>query len=81
MKLKLKGHQFDTIEEIQAKSQRVYDTVAEKDFQEVFQNWRRQWDWCLHAGGNYFRGDGGFMVSFMIFTESVQSIFDTTMNV
>jgi hypothetical protein len=26
MKLKLKGHQFDTIEEIQAESQRVLDT-------------------------------------------------------
>jgi hypothetical protein len=26
MKLKLKGHQFDTIEEIQAESQRMLDT-------------------------------------------------------
>ena len=59
MKLKQKGRWFDTIEEIQAKMQRVLDTVIEKDFQEVFKKWRRRWDQCLHAGGNYFEGDGG----------------------
>jgi hypothetical protein len=37
MKLKLKGCWFDTTEEIQAESQRVLDTLTEKDFQEAFQ--------------------------------------------
>jgi hypothetical protein len=59
LKLKLKGHRFDTTEEIQAKSQRVLDTLTEKDFQEMFQKRRRWWDRCLHMGGNYFEGDGG----------------------
>jgi hypothetical protein len=59
MKLKLKGRLFDTIEEILIESQRVLDTVTEKYFQEAFQNRRRRWDRCLHAGGNYFEGDGG----------------------
>jgi hypothetical protein len=45
MKLKLKGRRFDNIEEIQ-------------DFQEAFQKWK-PCDRCLHAGGNYFEGDGG----------------------
>jgi hypothetical protein len=49
MKLKLKGRWFDTIEEIQAESQRVLD----------FQKWNRWWDRCLHAGGNFFKADGG----------------------
>jgi hypothetical protein len=31
MKLKLKGRRFDTIEGIQAESQRVLDSVTEKD--------------------------------------------------
>jgi transposase len=53
MKLKLKGRRFDTIEEIQVESQRVHDTLTEKDFQEAFQKLRRRWDRCLHAGGNY----------------------------
>jgi hypothetical protein len=50
-KLKLKGRRFDTIEEIQAESQRVLDTLTEKDSQEAFQKWRRGWDWCLQVGG------------------------------
>jgi hypothetical protein len=37
MKLKLKGHQCDTNEAIQAESQRVLDTLTEQDFQEAFQ--------------------------------------------
>ena len=59
MKLKLKGRRFDTITEIQAKTQKVLNTLTEKDFQEAFQKWRRWWDRCLHSGGNYFEGDGG----------------------
>jgi hypothetical protein len=58
MKLKLKGGQFATVQENQAKSQRVLDTLTEKDFQEAFQKWRRLWDQCLHAGRNYFEGVG-----------------------
>jgi len=59
MKFKLKGRWFDTIEDIQAETQKVLDTLTEKNFQDAFQKWRRRWDWCLHAGGNYFEGDGG----------------------
>jgi hypothetical protein len=59
LKLKLKGRRFDTIEEIQAESQRVLDTLTDKDFQDAFQKWRRRWDRCLNAGRNYFEGDGG----------------------
>jgi len=36
MKLKPKGRRFDTIEEIQAESLRVHDTLTKKDFQEAF---------------------------------------------
>jgi hypothetical protein len=59
VKLRLKGRLFDTTEEIQAESQRVVDTLTVKDFQKTFQKWRRRWDRCLHAGGNYFENDGG----------------------
>jgi hypothetical protein len=59
MKLKLKGRRFDTIEDIQAESQKVLDTVTEKDFQEAFQKWRRRLDRCLLVGGNYFEGNSG----------------------
>jgi hypothetical protein len=59
MKLKLQGRWFDTIQEIQAESQRALNTLTAKDLQEAFQKWRRRWDQCLHAEGNYFEGDGG----------------------
>jgi dipeptidase len=59
MKLKLKGRRFDTVEEIQAESQRLLDTLTEKDFQEAFEKWRRLWNRYLHAGANYFKSDGG----------------------
>jgi len=59
MKLKRKGRRFDTITENQAETQKVLDTLTEKDFQEAFQKRRRRWDRCLHSGGNYFEGDGG----------------------
>jgi hypothetical protein len=58
MILKLRGRRFVTIEEIQAESQRVLDTLTEKNFQEAFQKLRRRWNRCLHAGGNYFEGVG-----------------------
>jgi hypothetical protein len=53
--LKLTGRLF---EEIQTESQRMLDTLTEKDFQEAFKKWRREWDRCLHAGRSYFEGDG-----------------------
>jgi len=59
MKLNLKGRRFDTTEEMQAESQRVLDTLIEKNFQEAFQKWRRRWDLSLHAGGKYLEGEGG----------------------
>jgi hypothetical protein len=59
MKLKLKGRRFDTNEIIQAESQRMLDILTENKSQEMFQKWRRWWDWCLHAGGNYMENDGG----------------------
>jgi hypothetical protein len=37
IKLKLKGRRFDTVEEFQAESHRVLDTLTEKDFQEALQ--------------------------------------------
>jgi hypothetical protein len=58
-KLKLKGPRFDTTEMIQAKSMRVLEALTEKEIQDAFQKWRRWWDRCLNAGGNYFKGDGG----------------------
>jgi hypothetical protein len=74
---KLKARRFDNVEEIQAESQRMLDTLTEKDFQEAFEKWRKRWDRCLYALPWGWRRPIGLMVRFMIFTTSVQNIWDT----
>jgi len=57
--MKLKGWRFQMLEEIQAKSQAVLNTLQENDFQERFKNWQRCWDCCQASEGDYFEGDAG----------------------
>ena len=57
--MKLKGRRFQTMEEIQAQSQAVLNTLRENDFQECFKNWQRRWDRCQASEGGYFEGDAG----------------------
>jgi len=59
MKLWLKGQHFVSIEEIQAESQQVLNTLMLADFSECFQKWQNRWDSCIQAQGNYFEGDSG----------------------
>jgi hypothetical protein len=59
LKLRMKGGRFDTIEEIQEKSQRVLDTIPKRDFRGCFQAWQKRWDRCIRAQGEYYEGSGG----------------------
>ena len=59
MKLRLKGQRFASIEEIQAKSQQVLNTLTPADFSDCFQKWQNRSDRCTQAQGDYFEGDGG----------------------
>ena len=59
LKMKLKGRRFQTMEEIQAESQTVLNTLRENDFQECFKNWQRRWDSCQASEWDYFEGDAG----------------------
>ena len=58
-KFQLKGRHFVSIEEIQAKSQQVLNTLTVADFNECFQKWQNNWDRCIQAQGDYLEGDGG----------------------
>jgi len=57
--MKLKGRSFHRLEEIQADSQAVMNTLRVNDFQECFENWQRRWDSCQASEGDYFEGDAG----------------------
>ena len=59
MKLRLKGQHFVSIEEIQAESQQVLNTLTPEDFSECFQKWQNHRDRCIQAQGDYFEGDCG----------------------
>jgi len=84
MKLKLKGRRFDTITEIQAETQKVLNTLTEKDFQEAFQKMEETVGPVSTFGRELLRGwrrPIGLMVSFMIFTASVWKRLDQPMYV
>jgi len=57
--MKLKGRRFQTLEEIQAESQTVLNTLGENDFQECFKNWQHHWNRCQASEGDYFEGEDG----------------------
>jgi len=54
MKLRLKGRRFTSIEEVQAESHQIPNTLTSADFYECFQKWQNCWDHCIQA-----QGDGG----------------------
>ena len=57
MILWLKGQRFVSIEETQAESQQVLNTL--EDFNKCVQKWQIRWDSCIQAQGDYLEGDGG----------------------
>jgi len=59
MKLRLKEWHFISIEEIQAESQQVLNTLTPADFTGCFQKWQNCWDHCIQAQGDYFERDSG----------------------
>jgi hypothetical protein len=59
LKIKLRGHHFDTIEVTEAGSQEVLNTLTKHDFQNAFKKWQKCLLRCIHMKGDYFKGDGG----------------------
>jgi hypothetical protein len=59
LKIKLKGHHFDTIEVTGSESQAVLNALSEHDFQEAVQKWQKRWERLVRAEGDYFTGDDG----------------------
>jgi len=57
LKLPLRGHRFDSIEEIQTASKKVLMAIPEIDFNRCFEDWKKRWHKCIVSGGDYFEGD------------------------
>jgi hypothetical protein len=81
MKLQLKGQGFVSIEEIQAESQQVLNTMKSADFNECFQKCQNRWDRCIQAQVDYFKGEGGnfgIKVSIHVITSRFSGILGST---
>jgi hypothetical protein len=51
LKIKMKGHHFDTIEVIEAELQSVLTIFTEHDLQEAFKKWQKHWERCICPEG------------------------------
>ena len=58
---KLRGRRYETIEEMKEAAMKVIDTLTQDDFHGAFQKLLEQYNKCIAAGGNYFKGDLSFM--------------------
>jgi hypothetical protein len=59
LKIKLKGHCFDTTEVIETELQVVLNTQTDHDFQDALKKRQKRWEQCIRAEGDYFEGDVG----------------------
>jgi hypothetical protein len=59
LKIKLKEHNFDTMEVNRTEPQVSLNTLTEHDFQDAFKKWQKHLEWCIHVEGDYSEGDGG----------------------
>ena len=57
LKEKLRGCHYETVEEMKEAVMKVIDTLTQEDFHGVFQKLLEQYNKCIAAGGDYFKGD------------------------
>ena len=50
LKRPLRGHRFDTIEEMQAESKKALEAIPEIDFNKCFDDWKKRWHKCILKG-------------------------------
>ena len=58
---KLRGFCYETIEEMKEAVTKVIDTLTQEDFHGAFEKLLEQYNKCLAARGDYFKGDQSFM--------------------
>jgi hypothetical protein len=53
----LKGEHFDDVDKIKSNTAITMNGISENDFQACFQSWKTHMLRCVHAEGDYFKGD------------------------
>ena len=54
---KLRGCRYETTEEMKEAATKGIDTLTQEDFHGAFQKLLKQYNKCIAAGGDYFKGD------------------------
>jgi len=57
LKYSLKGHRFETDEEIKENSIQDLHAIPQNTFQDAFQKWKKSWERSIKSAGEYFEGD------------------------
>ena len=56
LKVALKGHRFDSVNDLQSESQKVLDMVSVEELQGAFCSIENRWNRCIDSRGDYFEG-------------------------
>jgi len=56
-KLTMKGHHFESTEDIQRSVMQALNDILQAAFQECYKQWHDRWKTCVQAQGMYFEGD------------------------
>ncbi|EFN65259.1 hypothetical protein EAG_12340, partial [Camponotus floridanus] len=54
LKRPLRGHRFESIDEIKEKSKKELKAIPTIEFQKCFEDWKNRWHKCIVSGGDYF---------------------------
>jgi transposase len=57
VKTVLKGHHFESTEDIQMSVTQVLNDIPQNTFQKCYKQWQHRWKRCVRAQGIYFEGD------------------------
>lgn len=57
LKRPLRGHRFESTDEIKEKSKKELKAIPTIEFQKCFEEWKNRWHRCIVSGGDYFEGD------------------------
>jgi transposase len=56
LKTHLKGHNFGTVENVQAAATRALTNISSEDFLHCYEEWQQRWNRCIRLQGAYFEG-------------------------
>jgi len=57
LKNDLKGHNFGTVENVQAAATKALNNISSEDFLHCYEEWQKRWNHCIRSHGAYFEGN------------------------